>query len=118
MNNLDAFLNSTENSVGGIIKSVNRTIEYPFLYIKRITDVELKYLIGKVIQQQKTGDDSMALYLKTESGGYRLLGFITVCFDSILRLQYLRHHEVFLKISKESEKELTGELFDSLLLTR
>lgn len=117
MDNLDAFLKSTESSTGGIVKAVNRTIEYPFLYITEITDVELRYLAGTIILQSKE-DDCIPLYLRNENGGYRMLGYIQVCFSSIIRLQYLRHHKMFMKVSKEVEKELTGELFDSLLLTR
>lgn len=117
MNKLDAFLSSTEESKGGIVKKVNRTIEYPFLYITDITDVELKYLAGSVITQSKE-NNAISLYLKTESGGYRLLGHVDLCFSSIISLQHLKYHPIFMKISKESEKELTGELLDSLLLTR
>lgn len=117
MNNLDSFLKTTEGSSGGIVKAVNRSIEYPFLYITEITDVELRYLAGKILLQSQE-EDCMPLYLKNENGGYRMLGYFRVCFDSVIRMQYLRFHKIFMKISKESEKELTGELFDSLLLTR
>lgn len=117
MNDLDSFIRSTENTTGGIVKATNRAIEYPFLYMTEITDVELRYLAGQTILQSKE-DDCVGLYLKNSNGGYRMLGYIQVCFTSIIRLQYLRHHKLFMKISKECEKELTGELFDSLLLTR
>jgi hypothetical protein len=117
LSSLDSFLNTTEGTTGGIVKAVNKTIEYPFLYITSITDVELRYLAGKTIMLNSE-KDSMPLYLKSNSGGYRMLGYIRVCFDSILRLQHLKYHPIFMKVSKESEKELTGELFDSLLLTR
>lgn len=117
MSSLDTFLKSTESTTGGIVKAVSRTITYPFLYVREITDVELRYLVGKVIMQTQE-EDCIPLYLKSDSSGYRMLGYVRVCFDSIIRMQYLRHHAVFMKVSKESEKELTGELFDSLLLTR
>lgn len=117
MNDLNLFLSATESGSGGIVKTVNKAIEYPFLYITQITDVELAHLVGSTIKRDKE-ENHLALYLKTESGGYRMLGYLEVCFDSIIRMQHLKYHPIFLKVAKNSEKELTGELFDSLLLTR
>lgn len=117
MNDLESFMNTTEGTTGGIVRAVNKSIEYPFLYLTNITDVELSYLAGSVIKFEN-GEDHLPLYLRTESGGYRMLGYVHLCFDSIIRIQYLKYHPLFLKVSKDCVKELTGELFDSLLLTR
>lgn len=119
LDNLDAFLNKTERTDGGIAPSVNKSIKYPFLYITEITDVELKYLAGSTIKFSADGDEELLpLYLKTDNGGYRFLGYLEVCFSSVIQVQYLKQHRIYLKISKTVEKEVTGELFDSLLLTR
>lgn len=118
MDRLDDFLNKTEGiNNGGITSPVSKTIKYPFLYITQITDVELKYLAGSVIKFN-ADEDCLPLYLKTEAGGYRFLGYLAACFSSVIQMQYLKQHKIYLKVSKTEEKELTGELFDSLLLTR
>lgn len=116
-NELDAFLKSTESGQAGIAPPAARTLQYPFLYMTEITDVEISYLVGSGTLIQEALDDTyIQLFLR--GGGYRLLGFIKLNFDSIMHLNYLREHEIMIKVDKDTETSVTANLIDSLLLSR
>ena len=115
---LDMFLKSTEDSLGGINQAANsKGIQYPFVYIESITDVELRYLAdNEYLLNNKSQEDYLPLYLNLEKG-YRLLGYIELTWSAIIHISYLQFHKTYIKTDKDHVSELTGELFDSLLLS-
>lgn len=115
---LAQFMNSTEEGNPGITSAQKtKSIEYPFLYITNFTDVELTYLAeNKYLSANKMSDNQIGLYLHSGSG-YRLLGYTQMDFTHIIRISYLMPHTVYIKTNKDTTRELTNELFDSLLLT-
>lgn len=118
MDNLDLFIQSTEGTQAGLTTSKGvGSMSYPFLYLTEITDVEIAHLVeANVLTQESLGAEYMPLYLK--SSAYRLLGYVNLCFSTVIQLNYLREHKVFLKASKESEMCITESLFESLLLSK
>lgn len=113
---LDSFMSSTETGQAKLVPSSRQGMQYPFLYMNEITNVEIKHLIESGILCHESLEDGLPLFLKHD--GYRLLGYVKLNFDTILHLNYLREHEVFIKASKDSEMSVTGELFENILLTR
>lgn len=116
---LSSFLKSTETSMAGINQAAHsKGMQYPFVYVEAITDVELTYLAeNKYIVNNKLREDFLPFYLKLEKG-YRLLGYIELTWSTILHICYLAFHPTYIKTDKEHSSELTGALFDSLLLTK
>ncbi len=113
---LDDFLRSTEETKVGIGSSVKKSIEYPFMYLTEITDVEIAHLVeAGILLREPTDSSCMQLFLKMD--GYRLLGYVRLCFDTVIHINYLREHEVMLKASKDSQMSLAGELMENLLLS-
>ena len=113
---LQSFLQTTESTSSGIMTRLSKTLEYPFLYVTKLTTVELEYLVGvKVIARTKLSTDSLPLYLKTETGGYKLLGYISLTFDIIIKMNQLRSQHIMLKTDKETETTVNS-IIDSLLL--
>lgn len=116
-NELDSFLKTTEHTACSITPTVSKALSYPFLYITKLTTVELEYLVERhAIERSKISDEHIALYLKTESGGYRLLGYSKLSFTTIIKLNQLRNQDIMLKVNKETEQAVST-LIDSLLLT-
>lgn len=116
---LAAFLKSTEEPSIGINQTPNsRGMQYPFLFIDAFTKVELTYLAEHgYIQSNRIQDSYFPLYIKVDKG-YRLLGYVELNWSTLVHICYLNFHPVYIKTSKENTQELTGELFDTLLLTR
>lgn len=113
---LQGFLQTTESTSSGIVTRVSKTLEYPFLYVSRLTTIELEYLVGiEVIERTKNAADSLPLYLKTETGGYKLLGYVNLKFDTVIKMNQLRTQTIMLKTDKETETAVNS-IVDSLLL--
>lgn len=113
---LDSFLNNTENSNVSLSPKEEHGLQYPFVYLTEITNVEIAHLIDAgVLHKEALTQESLQLFLKTD--GYRLLGYIELTFETVLHLNYLREHNIWFKASKGSEMSITQDLFDSILLT-
>lgn len=113
---LDKFLESTENSNVLLSPREEHGLQYPFVYLTEITNVEIAHLIdANILHKEGTSQASLQLFLKTD--GYRLLGYIDLTFETIVHLNYLRAHNVWFKANKGSEMSITQDLFDSILLT-
>lgn len=116
---LQQFLHTTESNTSGIsTASQTKTIQYPFVFIKGITNVELSYLADhKYLSRSKTSEDSLPLYLKANKS-YKLLGYIELTFGTIVHLSYLTTRELYIKPDKDHTGCVTSELLSSLLLTK
>ena len=114
---LDSFLKSTEETTSGITPAVNKTLEYPILFITNLVNVEITYLADRnILAKTKISENHLPLYLHIEGGGYRLLGYLQLNFSSIIQMNYLHHHEIYLKASKDKVIPISS-IMDQLLLT-
>ena len=91
-------------------------MQYPFLYLTSIADVEIKHLVEAGVLSVEPIEGYLPLFLRID--GYRLLGYVKLNFDTVIQLNYLKEHDIKLKASKDSEMSISESLFENLLLTR
>lgn len=118
MNSLESFLRATEQTKGGLSTPATKSISYPFIYITKLSNVELAHLKENgVLADRQDAEDMLPLYLRMDTGGYKLLGYVTLCFNTIIQLECLRAQDIFLKANATTEGCLTQDLLYDLLLT-
>lgn len=114
---LEHFLNQTENVKAELsVTALRSQIQYPFLYVEKLTRVELQHLVAAGVLQ-RNGDTPNAIGLYLKSDGFKLLGYVELNFETIIRLNYLSPHKIYMKANKETVQELQASILDSLLLT-
>lgn len=114
---LDSFIHATEGEKVQLSPKESKGLQYPFLYVTEITDVEVRHLVDSgILQREPLSSEYLQLFLKND--GYRLLGYVALNFSTVLHLNYLREHDVQLKANRDSKMSITHELFEDLLLSR
>lgn len=117
MDSLTSFLRMTEHSSGGLEAPTTKGITYPFVYVEKLSNVELTYLRkNKVLTDLQQDENSVPFYLKLDTGGYKFLGYMSMTFEAVVQTQCLRRQSVFLKANKDTSGVLTQELLYDLLL--
>lgn len=116
MSQLTDFIQRTENESSDI-RSPGRTlqVQYPFLYVTSVTNVELRnWKQSEVLHGMSTGDNDVALYLKKDS--YRLLGYVTLSMNTFKVLSSLMERTIIFKRDKYTEEPVTDHVVNFLLL--
>lgn len=70
-------------------------IQYPFMYIDSVSEVELRYLKKQLPQ----GD--IPLFVKTDDGGYAFVQATTISLETIKHLSRFKEREIWVKEAKE-----------------
>lgn len=113
---LESFLRLTEGQTTSLAAPTSKEIVYPFLYVTRLSTVELEFWINrKILFRAPQTDEDISLYLKTNSG-YKLLGYLCMSYDTLLSLIYLKQQTIMLKISKTQEYDVFSTMFEHYLL--
>lgn len=113
---LENFLKLTEGQDITLAAPVSKGITYPFLYVNELSTVELEFWIDKgVLSQMVRTSEDLPLYLKMSSG-YKLLGYVSMSYSTLLSLVYLKPRVIKLKESKMHEYDVLKDMLDHYLL--
>ncbi|MEG2262766.1 MAG: hypothetical protein RSC43_00380 [Clostridia bacterium] len=116
MNELEAFLARTEDEPGDIhIHTQLSQIQYPFIYVDGVTNVELRYWKSSgVLKGTMSTDNDVGIYLKQDT--FKLLGYITMCTNTFKVLSALYPRLLWFKRSKDDVVRVTDGILTYFLL--
>lgn len=113
---LEDFLREIENDPVEKPFIAQQQITYPFLYVNRISQVELKtFKASGLLHFENLSADDIPFMLEKETGGFIHIGWITLCFESFIQLRQLYARPYQIKKSKTEIISLES-LADMLLL--